>query len=150
TSTNEHHRHSTTTIKSLPSEHNTSYNGRKRVIQARDGINGGKVRGLLQNAYKGHKRGLYEGTGYSGYIRGTADTYGVQRIHTGYSGYIRGTADTYGVQRIHTAYSGYIRPTADTYGLQRIHTGYSVQQAAPAPAGRHTAGPAGRAPRITA
>src|SRR5699024_5740740 len=67
--------------------------------QRRDGINGGNVRGRLQNAYKGHKRGLYEGTGYSGYIRGTADTYGVQRIHTGYSGYIRGTADTDGVQR---------------------------------------------------
>src|SRR5699024_10953493 len=97
----------------LPSEHNTSYNGRKRTIQRRDGINGGNVRGRLQNAYKGHKRGLYEGTGYSGYIRGTADTYGVQRIHTGYSGYIRGTADTYGVQRTaggtstsRTAYSG--------------------------------------------
>src|SRR5699024_11433617 len=106
--------------------YNTSYNGRKRVIQARDGINGGNVRGRLQNAYKGHKRGLYGGTGYSGYIRPTADTYGLQRIHTAYSGYIRGTADTYGLQRIHTAYSGYIRRTAATYRVPRIQTRHRV------------------------
>src|SRR5699024_4444729 len=102
---------------------------------------------MLGGAYKTPTRGINGGCMR---VRPTADTYGVQRIHTGYSGYIRGTADTYGVQRIHTGYSGYIRGTADTYGGQRIHTGYSVQQAAPAPAGRHTAGPAGRAPRITA
>src|SRR5699024_4554384 len=95
-------------------------------IQRRDGINGGNVRGLLQNAYKGHKRGLYEGTGYSGYIRGTADTYGVQRVHTGYSGYIRGTADTYGVQRIHTGYSV---QRADQQG-QRVAGGTSTSRTA--------------------
>src|SRR5699024_7965479 len=93
-------------------------------MQRRDGRNGGKVRGLLQNAYKGHKRGLYEGTGYSGYIRGTADTYGVQRIHTGYSVQQAGTISRRLAAGRHTA------------GPAGRHTA--------GPAGRHTAGPAGR------
>src|SRR5699024_5740741 len=97
---------------------------------------------MLGGAYKTPTRGI--NGGYMR-VRGTADTYGVQRIHTGYSGYIRGTADTYGVQRIQTGYS--VQQAGISAG-GRVAGGYYQQadgyQVAPAPAGRHTAGPAGR------